>query len=868
MKKFLSCLALLCAGAFAWGAHPELYISEKTLPQVREKIRTAPWAAKAFARIRGEVEPYLRKVEKEPDWLTSRMAMYWKDGERYTQCYLNKKQNWERGEGNAPVPTVRLPGMRTWNNYKLAPLELREPYNETGDMLGIDRRNPDLPPVKVPYKQSGHMVRYNNVEILQIAEKGAFLYYVTKDERYAKLASDVFWTWLFGTYYMNPVLDPERSTGGPGGYEPGGILGYYDYEQIHDDLQRHAAAVYDLAFDYLKKNPHPHLKVLGKSLEETAGIVFKRFLDIGFVRGGKSGNWNINGWGVMFPSMIVLESNDFYPDGKGREHYLRYFTDVTTPYHNALPDILTQYDPVTGLWPESPGYALGTVNSLMDFATILHPLGIDLLAKNPILRKAADATLIWQDERGNHLVFGDARGGPVDLDVFERLLTYSERVGDTEGALRCAAALKALNGDRSRADWRALSTMVAEFPDAEPPPRPRIAYSPFHRHLLLANPSKEGFGLMATLYGGRKGWHLNRTGLAWQFYADGYAVAPDAAAYESYWSKDYGYHQGPTGVNTMLPGYLSGPIVLNGSEPRVAPDEFAVAEGVCPFVTYADVTASEKRRVVALIRSGEKAGYYVDVFRSRQNESDYLQHVIGSLASTSVKLTPVDAIKPAWNPNYSYFKNIRKGRTDADIRAEWSVSPRIRVRMWMAGSPESTLFAMEAPPSTFVKQSVPEKASLSPAPTPAIIVRRCVDAWKTPYVAVFSADGVERRFTKLISEKAEAAGAKIATPSLNGRTEIVLSCAGDDGFSPEKGVHAEGGFSVICFDADGLLYLFLGNGERVSWNGHSLQTAGEWTNATLCRKNGEYFYSADGPVWIELPGKEKREYPAGRMQKI
>ena len=52
----------------------------------------------------------------DPQWIISRLAMYWKEGERYTQCYL-KNQNWDRGEGNAPVPTVRMPGMRTWNKY-------------------------------------------------------------------------------------------------------------------------------------------------------------------------------------------------------------------------------------------------------------------------------------------------------------------------------------------------------------------------------------------------------------------------------------------------------------------------------------------------------------------------------------------------------------------------------------------------------------------------------------------------------------------------------------------------------------------------------------------------------------------------------
>lgn len=45
------------------------------------------------------------------------------------------------------------------NKYANVPLEQRIPYNETGDMLGINKLNPSEPPVKVPYKESGHMVR-------------------------------------------------------------------------------------------------------------------------------------------------------------------------------------------------------------------------------------------------------------------------------------------------------------------------------------------------------------------------------------------------------------------------------------------------------------------------------------------------------------------------------------------------------------------------------------------------------------------------------------------------------------------------------------------------------------------------------------
>ena len=157
--------------------HPCVYVSPSDKVTVRQKVKNEPWAGEAFAAIRSKVEKYVDRHQTDPEWIISRLAMYWKEGERYTQCYL-KKQNWDRGEGNAPVPTVRMPGMRTWNKYANVPLEQRIPYNETGDMLGINKLNPSEPPVKVPYKESGHMVRGNNVEILTLAENAAFVYWV------------------------------------------------------------------------------------------------------------------------------------------------------------------------------------------------------------------------------------------------------------------------------------------------------------------------------------------------------------------------------------------------------------------------------------------------------------------------------------------------------------------------------------------------------------------------------------------------------------------------------------------------------------------------------------------------------------------
>lgn len=54
------------------------------------------------------------------------------------------------------------------------------------------------------------MIRGNNVEKLTLAENAAFVYWVTGEEKFARFAADIFNTWLIGTYYMNPILDPEN----------------------------------------------------------------------------------------------------------------------------------------------------------------------------------------------------------------------------------------------------------------------------------------------------------------------------------------------------------------------------------------------------------------------------------------------------------------------------------------------------------------------------------------------------------------------------------------------------------------------------------------------------------------------------------
>ena len=877
MKRYLCIIGVililfpLCASE-----HPRIYVSDSERELVKEKIAHQPWAKNVYLQLKDKIDPYVKRHQMNPEWIVSRLAMYWKEGERYTQCYL-KKQNWDRGEGNAPVPTVRMPGMRTWNKYVNVPLEERTPYNESGDMWGLSRTEPDAPKVLVPYKESGHMIRANNVEILTLAEEAAFLYWLTEEEEYARFATDIFYTWLLGTYYMNPILDPELSTGGKGGYEPGGICGYYDYEQIHDDLAMHAAVIYDFAYNYMMEHPHPHLKELSKTLPEVAGVVFKRFIDIGFVRGGKSGNWNVNGWNIMLRPILALEDNDAYADGKGRSYYLHYLTDESTSYHDAIPDILKGYNPTTGLWPESPGYAFGVTNMLLDFATLLRKQGIDIIAQNPGLQKSALAVFPWMDANANMIVFGDSRGGAANFRTFENLLAYYAETQDEEGLSHVASALntgiESGKYNRGNQDWTALCSFVPEIPTVEKSTKERTSYSPFHRLVTLRNELKEG-ELMAVLYGGRKGSHLSPNGLALQLYGFGYALAPDASGYESYWSKDYSYHQSATGSNTILPGYAEGEIKVHLMEPSVDSLSFVNQTALNPFINIADVEAGEKRRLAALVKTGQDKGYYVDIFRSDLADNDYLFHNVGTslqlknAAGISLPMEPVSVWDKKYAIGYDWFKNIRRASYSDDFKAIWNVNDSLSMNMWMAGGRGRELYVVgrgrelyvvEAPYTTLLKGLTPNNVSVAPSFTPTLIVRQeGTNAWSSPFVAVFEAakGAAQVRDIKCLDVNKEKVILNIS--SENGREDYLFSAIDSSvSFQTTRDIRFQGSFGLAT-ERDGKMeQLYMVNAYLLETPEITMKSETP-VSASVYRKDGEWRYSSTAPITIVIRDKTYR----------
>ncbi|MBD3942084.1 hypothetical protein IF188_10285 [Microbacterium sp. NEAU-LLC] len=842
-----------------------MFLSETARPRLAI-VLAEQWGAASLRRIAARIDPFADRHRTDPAWVLSRMAMFWRPGERYTHLHLSRER-FAYGTGDAPVPTVRYPAMRIWNAHRNAPLAERLPYSADGAMR--DDRG-----TIVPYSQTGHMVRTNNEEILGLAEEAAFLYRLTGEERYARFAADIYWQWLLGTFYVEPPRDLDESLGGPGGYEAGGIGGYYDFEVIHDRMGGQAAVVYDLLHDHLLSHPDPRVAVTGLSVTDLSMTVLRRFLDIAMVRGNRNGNWNVYTWQNVLPIVLVLDSDEHCAGGKGREHYLRLYLTASTPHHDALPEILAQFDPATGLWPESPHYAFGPVAALLDNAALLADAGIDEIEGSPTLYRAGMAQLPWIDARGNVVVFGDGRGGPPPYRIFEHLNRHAQSVGDTSGAVAASTILRHaeaaglyLRSSLSYRELLAAAPLAAPTDGSEDAGRAlRTAYSRFHRHIVQRSGNDPATALMATVYGGYPlQHHLTPSGLSAQLYGQGWAVGPQAKSYESYWSDDYVYSAGRAGANTVVPGYAHGEIAVNVLEPAVSAGEFTNTAAVSANHSIVDVTAAGHRRQLAIVRTSPSSGFVVDVFRADQDDADYLWHNLGDSVlvisrGALVDLAPT-ADLGARDSGYRFFTRSRKARVDESWRATWRVDRGIAddvaliTDLWMTGVEGREVFAVDAPPTSRDGGVTPRGVNSGDRPTPTVIVRQTGrNAARSPFVAVFeSAPERESRIAGVDDLGSADGFVALRVSSAGGRVDEVFSSIDDVSHEPVTGTRFAGRFGVASRDRDGFVSLYVAAGRTIVADGHGIELDATASACLECTADGYFRCSATADATLTIP---------------
>ena len=335
--------------------HPRVLTTPEGKKETWKLIKKEAWAQDVFNKLKERTEVYTRRTESQPDWLLSRLAMYWKS--HATEVYVKGEVFDHAGGAKAPAPTVRYTGTRgTAATHGRPKLEDVVPYDDSaeGNVTFCNNALEGRPQESVHPSKTGRNIESLNCEILGIARDAAFLYWMTGEEKYARLAAGVFDTYMTGIYYRNVPVDLNH------GHQQT-LVGLTSFEVIHEDALHIVVPLYDFLYHYLQSNYPDKMMIYAGAL--------KKWADNIITNGVPHNNWDLLQARYIMNVGLVLEDNEEYADGKGREYYIDYVMNRSSIRQWSLTKLADYgFDSETGIWAECPGYSSVVINDYANFA--------------------------------------------------------------------------------------------------------------------------------------------------------------------------------------------------------------------------------------------------------------------------------------------------------------------------------------------------------------------------------------------------------------------------------------------------------------------------------------------------------------------
>ena len=855
--------------------HPILLVTKKEKDGLLKKFETASWAKGGFVKLKTEVDKYVGLTQSDEKYMTSRLAMNWE-----TKCVtpIVEKEKLIRCEGSAPIPTPRFAGARDWSTKLGTPsIEELKPFNDKGGLVWLpDRETKEYSWVE-PSK-TGRVLETINERIMIIASKAAFIYYLTGDEKYSKFSTDILLTYLEGfSYVTSPKIIDEKPE------KTAKIIGVTSFEVIHENVVIPMALTFDFSYDYLKKN-NKNISLLHNQ--------FKRFADRVIEGGERNGNWNLNQAMMIAYAGLILDDDNNFPDKKGREYYANIVLNADLPNQLGLLQAFKNgVDVETALWAEAPGYGFGTIQQFLELGTLLsnNPQGKALL-NDPLLVRAAIAPLEMIYPNGWSSGLGDTYHTRFPATSAELMIAYARQNGDKETERKLTVILKReiLSGNYKR---DGLDTLLAltkyvdnlnEYPLELTENRAYFA-KPLNFWMMRSVDNR----LAAALYG-TKGGHVHSNGLTMELYGAGVILGTDPGRGVSYWQPEHReYYLQPPAHNTVIP---NGNLTYGDAPEKAIPMYDQLAEptsgalGVSPNVNFVQGAfeyknpAAKQLRTLLLIKTGEKSGFYFDIFRSKnlspkeRNFHDYVYHNLGQSLelndlggaklnlSNSADLTSKNGNLKA----YDYWKNEKSVADAIGFNGIFSLNragkPTVKLSVWSVLENEAKLYQFDAPMSRATRDSLPK--DLSELPVPSFLIRKQGDAWTSPFAIAYEPFTDSDGTIKSIRE------AKIEGDS-NGLNSYVIEGVTKEKMLPEfsaivlddeKGIVRkvenatfQGNVGVIVNRGSFLYDLYLGYGVGLIYKNIAIiSNSGKPISASLQQTATGWNYSATGDFKTSL----------------
>lgn len=872
--------------------HPRVLTTPEGKKETWKLIKKEAWAQDVFNKLKERTDVYTRRTESQPDWLLSRLAMYWKS--HATEVYVKGEVFDHAGGEKAPAPTVRYTGTRgTAATHGRPKLEDIVPYddNEDGNVTFCNNALEGRPLESVHPSKTGRNIENLNCEILGIARDAAFLYWMTGEEKYAKLAAGVFDTYMTGIYYRKVPVDLNH------GHQQT-LVGLTSFEVIHEDALHIAVPLYDFLYNYLKSN-YPDKMII------YAGAL-KKWADNIIANGVPHNNWDLLQARYIMNVGLVLEDNKEYTDGKGREYYIDYVMNRSSIRQWSLTKLADYgFDSETGIWAECPGYSSVVINDYANFANLFdHNLQYDLVAAMPVLVKAVAATPQYLFPNRMICGFGDTHPGYLNTNFFIRMIQNAQANGKKEQERYFTALLKCLNpvADNEKEGKKNVRVSVNSFFEDKPlvlDPKVQagkiedyvspLFYAPNVSWLVQRNGMDSRNSLMISL-NASEGNHMHANGISMELYGKGYVLGPDAGiGLFLYSGLDYAeyYSQFPSHNTVCVDGISSYPVMKSNHSFDLLSCFPATAELGSGFtsVTYSNVafrepeSRADQTRMMSIVTTGPETGYYVDVFRSRKEQGgdkmhDYFYHNLGQTMTltaadgTDLNLQPTEelAFAGAHLYAYSYLYDKKVTATDKDVKVTFTIDMKdkdgddISMHLWMKGEPEREVFTALAPMTEGLSRTPGMPYNIKEQPTLTFVARQHGEAWNRPFVAVYEpSTRKEPSAIEAVSFfDAEEAGLKdfagICVESKNGRTDHIFSLSDSSQTATYRGMKVKADYAVISNEYAGNRTFFLGNGTQLITSDVSIRTSAT-ANVLLEQKQGKWYILSSAPCTIMIDGK-------------
>ena len=712
-----------------------------------------------ITKLKAKIENVMSQVDKQSDWLYSRLQMFWKTNA--SDVFVNGEAFAHPGGERAAEPTVKYNGTRGFESqYNRPKLEDLVPYDddEQGNVTYVNKVTGKME--KTSPAKTGCNIAGVNRYIVGIARDAARIYAATGDMRYGQMAAKVFDVYMKGIAYRNVPIDLNH------GHQQT-LVGMTTFEVIHEDIINELTQMY------------PLIKPLVKDDQAVIEAGFKKWAENIIANGVPHNNWNLFQADFIVKIALVLQDNQAYADGKGKQYYLDYIVNQNSIRQWSMNKLIDfGFDAKSKTWYESPGYSTTVLGSICDFANMLdEKAGIDLFKQRPVLTEAVKTSAEYLFPNRMIAGFGDTHPGYLNTGGINQVLKYATRHKNKN-------LISEMNLLKNAVAPQAPISEIEAYTST-------LFYAPNVSWIAMRSGMDKQHDLMASV-NASLGNHQHANGISLELYGKGYVLGPDAGIGRNLYSGlDYleYYSQMPAHNTVVVDGVSSYPVMMSqhafkivASYPEVSKEQPAskkLSEKKLSIqkdselkdkITYATVsfiepeTLAQQQRTTAIVKTSAKGGYYIDVFRSKKKEGgdkthDYFYHNLGqemkvmdAASGQSLDMKPTEELAFAGGHlyAYSYIYDKKSAEMQNSVKTQFVTKilddkiveamdgqREITMTMWMKKDENRTIFQALSPVNLEYERMPNQPYKVDEQPVLTFVARQKGEAWNHPFVCVY-----------------------------------------------------------------------------------------------------------------------------------